>query len=113
MPCKLFDERHVVDVLQDKPTEGVAPARPVAAGIGVCQRVVVNVRIPVQALGVARPRHDGIRAEPSAGEGIIPPRRQGEARQIGARVLGMRGCTLWLAAYCSALVPLKSVTHQV
>ena len=84
MPCKLFEERHVVDVLHDKATEGVPPARPVAAGIDVRQRVVVNVRVPVQALGVARPRYDGIGAEPPAGEGIVPPRCQGEARRLSA-----------------------------
>ena len=66
----------------------------VARRIDVRQRVVVNVRVPVQALGVARPRYDGTGAEPSAGEGVVGPRadsalmRSPEARADLSSVVG-------------------------
>ena len=47
-----------------------------ADGARLPGRYVVNVRVPIQALGVAGPRHDGIGAEPPPGEGIVPPRRR-------------------------------------
>ena len=93
-------EGHVVDVLQDKTTEGVPPARPVAAGIHVCQGVVKTITVPIQALGVVCPRHDGIGAEPPAGERIVPPRRQGEARQV---IYACQMCVLRLVALACRL----------
>jgi hypothetical protein len=43
----------------------------VATGIGVAQRVVVNIRIPVQRLRVPRLGHDGIRLEEAAQGRVI------------------------------------------
>jgi hypothetical protein len=46
----------------------------VSAGIRLAQRVVVNIRIPVQHLGIPRLGHDGIRLQEAAQRGIIEAR---------------------------------------
>ena len=44
----------------------------VPARVRVSQRIVVNVRVPVQRLGIARFRHDAIRLEPPSQGRVIP-----------------------------------------
>jgi len=47
---------------------------PVPARVRVSQRIVVNVRVPIQRLGIPRLGHDGIRLEPPSQGGVIPAR---------------------------------------
>jgi len=47
--------------------------RAVSRGIGVAQRVAVNIRIPVQRLRIPGLRHQGIRLQAAAQRGIVEP----------------------------------------
>ncbi len=47
------------------------PGNAVPCWIRVSERVVVNVRIPVQALGIPRLRHQCIRTDEAAQDGVV------------------------------------------
>ncbi len=46
----------------------------VASGVNVSERVIANVGVAVQALGLARSGDDGVRAEEPAQGGVVEPR---------------------------------------
>jgi hypothetical protein len=78
----------------------------VASGIGIPQRVVVDIRIPVQRLRVPRLRHQGVGLEEAAQGGVVEagvviiqaqallPPLAGEAA-VGGEEAGLPSKLLW------------------